>query len=584
MGRRFTTRYAMLGYTLIEMTLSLTLLGIIMASVGSAVMFASQAIPDDDSPVATLIQDSTALSRLAEDLALAKYVTERGTNAVTIVVDDRTGDGLPDRIRYAWSGTPGDPLTVELNGGPPTNVIDNLYQLQLDYSLVPRTVLIPAPPASVEVLIASSEDTTQNEDVTVKPDNNTGQLTTPTLRNGVTGFTPTRVEFYVEPTGNDNGVVLVELRDSDLGDPGPTLYGSGQLLEEDLESGFNWFNIDLADTALVAAGQAITLVASYESGSNSGLWFKFNTTAGGTLLTSTNGGSSWIQTATASLCYRLYGVLEVPLADTFSDQALTREHIEAMDITLQSTAQGRSPMRRTVRLEQAPEVLTQFWEADFNVSPTGQDLNDDGTEDWAYGGGGAIPNSRLLDGVWSSQDALAIQPADSLDAVVRIDARMRAQSGDVAKICGSFHSDGNGNVLPFIVVLQEDTADGQELVFFNEQTPTAPIATITGISRDWVDIQLTFLPDEQFFSVRVNGMEEGTAGLAWEASQGRQGFWIEGSGSGADFSSIRYTFGGSYVESATAVPENALGGTASAGNSHASSDEWRDFWNNLFGG
>ncbi|MEM6928262.1 MAG: prepilin-type N-terminal cleavage/methylation domain-containing protein, partial [Myxococcota bacterium] len=85
------------GHTLVELVLSLTLLSIVMVSVGSAMIFAANAVPSADEPTVNKINDGAVLDRIAEDLSLAKYVIEDEPKAVTVVVADRTGDGLPDR-------------------------------------------------------------------------------------------------------------------------------------------------------------------------------------------------------------------------------------------------------------------------------------------------------------------------------------------------------------------------------------------------------------------------------------------------------------------------------------------------------
>ena len=95
---RYNARHAY-GYSMLEMVLSTVVLSTVMVSVTSAVVFASSANPDEDSPEVTLATDSNALSRIAEDISMARYVLEQSTNRITFVVADRTGDDIPDRIQ-----------------------------------------------------------------------------------------------------------------------------------------------------------------------------------------------------------------------------------------------------------------------------------------------------------------------------------------------------------------------------------------------------------------------------------------------------------------------------------------------------
>jgi hypothetical protein len=65
------------------------------------------------------------------DLQTAKSFTERTATAVTFTVPDRDGDNIDETIRYAWAGTPGDPLTYQLNGGTATTLADDVQQFNL---------------------------------------------------------------------------------------------------------------------------------------------------------------------------------------------------------------------------------------------------------------------------------------------------------------------------------------------------------------------------------------------------------------------------------------------------------------------
>ena len=81
------------GFTLLEMVLSTTVLAVAFAAVGSVFVLASHVMPKPDSAAAASVQQSAALSRMLEDLQVARYITGGSANAITFVVDDRTGDG-----------------------------------------------------------------------------------------------------------------------------------------------------------------------------------------------------------------------------------------------------------------------------------------------------------------------------------------------------------------------------------------------------------------------------------------------------------------------------------------------------------
>jgi prepilin-type N-terminal cleavage/methylation domain-containing protein len=96
------------AFTLIELTLTLGVMAMLMAGLASAVVLASRALPDPNRPSSDVLEQSSVVDRIAGDLQYARYITERGAHAVTFTVADRNGDGSPECLRYAWSGTAGD--------------------------------------------------------------------------------------------------------------------------------------------------------------------------------------------------------------------------------------------------------------------------------------------------------------------------------------------------------------------------------------------------------------------------------------------------------------------------------------------
>ena len=63
------------------------------------------------------------------ELNYALSFTERPVNVVEFTVADRDGDESPEFIRYAWSGTPGDPLTRQYNGGTIAELVRDVHLL-----------------------------------------------------------------------------------------------------------------------------------------------------------------------------------------------------------------------------------------------------------------------------------------------------------------------------------------------------------------------------------------------------------------------------------------------------------------------
>lgn len=159
MKHRFAAvRQSRRGYSLMELTISLAAAVILMAGMASAVAVSARSLSVADAGNRARA-DSTDVQRdLLADLQRATGFTERTANAVTFSVPDRTGDGRPDTLRYAWSGTAGAPLTLQMNSGAVQTVASNVQDFTLSYrtqSLVAPVVPDESPVTSGRLLFVS---------------------------------------------------------------------------------------------------------------------------------------------------------------------------------------------------------------------------------------------------------------------------------------------------------------------------------------------------------------------------------------------------------------------------------------------
>ncbi|HOW18326.1 MAG TPA: prepilin-type N-terminal cleavage/methylation domain-containing protein [Phycisphaerae bacterium] len=121
------------GLTLVELVAGLSITAILLLATLSAVTLATRAMPGQGDAVATALDSAAAIDMLTADLQYDTSYTEQSENAVTFSVADRNGDQLPETIRYAWSGTPGEPLTRTYNGGPAVRLVDQVREFSLQY-------------------------------------------------------------------------------------------------------------------------------------------------------------------------------------------------------------------------------------------------------------------------------------------------------------------------------------------------------------------------------------------------------------------------------------------------------------------
>lgn len=127
--------------TLVELTVSVAVMAVLIGGLASAVALASRALPDEQSPNSVTLDGYYAAEQIAGELFCAQTFTERSSTTVEFTVADR--DPLinpgPEMIRYAWSGTPGDPLTRQYNAGTPANIVEDVHEFTLTYDITTQT-------------------------------------------------------------------------------------------------------------------------------------------------------------------------------------------------------------------------------------------------------------------------------------------------------------------------------------------------------------------------------------------------------------------------------------------------------------
>ncbi len=133
--------------TLLELTVSTAVAVVLIGGLASAVVIASRAIPDDQSPSSVTIDGYYATEQIAGELLCAQSFTERSATTVEFTVSNRDKpcdcdtnptchpDCAPETIRYDWSGIPGDALTRQYNGGSIVEVVKDVHEFDLTYGI-----------------------------------------------------------------------------------------------------------------------------------------------------------------------------------------------------------------------------------------------------------------------------------------------------------------------------------------------------------------------------------------------------------------------------------------------------------------
>jgi Tfp pilus assembly protein FimT len=130
---RSRARRGGLGFTLLELTLSVAVLALLMGTMVSSILIASRSLDDGATQTGQLLTGADVLEELNADLASATGFAERTPTAVTFTVPDRTGDAVPETIRYHWSGPPDGQLLRQVNGGPAAVLAEDVQHFSLSY-------------------------------------------------------------------------------------------------------------------------------------------------------------------------------------------------------------------------------------------------------------------------------------------------------------------------------------------------------------------------------------------------------------------------------------------------------------------
>jgi prepilin-type N-terminal cleavage/methylation domain-containing protein len=141
------TRPARRGLTLAELSVSLAVIATLMVAIGSVMVLTGRAVGMSATQAAEARTDDLVATMASEE-RMALTVTERTPISITFTVADRDHDGQPETIRYAWSGTPGDPLTRQYNTEAAVVIAKDVQKFNINY--LTQSAAAATPPADVE--------------------------------------------------------------------------------------------------------------------------------------------------------------------------------------------------------------------------------------------------------------------------------------------------------------------------------------------------------------------------------------------------------------------------------------------------
>ncbi len=314
------------GVTLVELVASLLGASVLVAGMGSATFIALQASNPALTPARATLDGASHLMELQTELQFAQSVSEKTANSIAVSVPDRNGDAIPETIRYAWSGTPGAPLTRQFNGGAVLTVAENVQEFQLTFDI--KTITRPGTPYVVEgsetLLVGnSSAFFLWLADLKIVNSQPAGQYFAPSLPANTSSWKVTRIRFRAMKTDSPlTDTTNVELHPAG-GDllPMAAIVETQALAESSLNTSYSWRELSFASVSGLLPSQNLCLVLTTSSTNGScTVQYEVLEFLGGLLRPN---GSGWWRETLQALLFEVYGKVTTTTPTTVNVTVMT---------------------------------------------------------------------------------------------------------------------------------------------------------------------------------------------------------------------------------------------------------------------
>ncbi|MCH8109306.1 MAG: hypothetical protein IIB15_04175, partial [Chloroflexi bacterium] len=176
------------------------------------------------------------------------------------------------------------------------------------------------------------------------------------------------------------------------------------------------------------------------------------------------------------MLYKIWGTHLIP----GPVQTVTRQYVTGVQISLQAGDDSAARIDTAARTLNTPEVLSAFWELDFDGDPRTVDTNGDATGDWDEWEGSFSPG-MLTDGIWYSPQIaspnrvmLNTVPDEEFIELTTVEVRMRATA-----VCSSgpyvwVNADRSGNNCAPVKALLTKLNDNTQTLWVGDRAQWFP--------------------------------------------------------------------------------------------------------------
>ncbi len=304
------------------------------------------------------------VGQLADEVAYATAILKMSPTELQFVVDR---NGTPITISYSWSGTPGDPLTRQYNGGAVINVLENVYDFNLDYQI--KTVISTETSTETtqfsEAMFANFEGwsgiTPTYNDFTVSSTDWCAEFfTASSLPAETSEVAITRCQLKLRQDQGGNITVGIH-RTKGGGNPVPRPDPIGTSVTvpvSTLPTSYQWVEFTFSDVTLKQLNKEFIIVVKADI--NNAAQVQYLSTNKGpkddsVMVWTSDGGGSWdpkknLQ-ANNDMYFYVWGTYE-----TTSTVEVSRDYLISTGLTLQVGAETSTKTQTAVQVLNAPDV------------------------------------------------------------------------------------------------------------------------------------------------------------------------------------------------------------------------------------
>lgn len=243
------------GLSLIEVVVATAASAVLVTGLTSALYISARSFDADLAATDDVSEAADLMTRLADEIGPATAFTERTATSLAFTVDR----GGMRTIRYAWSGTPGDPLTRSVDGGTAANVLPAVDAVAFGYET--ETGVYDAQAiSSTTYEIDKMGSTTSKAELEIDDDYRAGFYYEPDFAADVMSWRITNLQLRIRKVNGDSVGIVVRRAAADHGPIAGDLWARSLSVDSLSDTSFTWVDFDFTGSPGFARDEAIVIL------------------------------------------------------------------------------------------------------------------------------------------------------------------------------------------------------------------------------------------------------------------------------------------------------------------------------------